>query len=426
VWTKSNGYELLLDDAVAAYVLAADGNFQLEGNTLKFSALVTGSDSAVSVAPNWGRTWRRYKNEESGTRKGRIAFIGDSVGTGQYATTVASPATRFNGGVSDLIRVAMQADHGDGGSGWRDFENMTDVFSGLYPGFGAQTGAWTRLVSTGGAINNAAQKPTVAGNGATITFPFDGTTMELWTQTDPTFGSITYNIDGAGAVVVAQNAAASLQKTVVNGLAPGAHNVVVTASVGNSKVIGVRGLNNLGVVVDNFSSRGRAYAQGTGGLWLQATDGWAAKNTMVNTLESLAPSVDVVIIALGLNDMSSDNEVFADAAFHSLAATWLELQKYEPVYGYPPDIIVCCPHFGRGETDVLHPEAAKLAVQLRQFATSIGAAYVDWWRMGLNSWKYWDTLGAWPSPFGTPDDVHPSSVGHALMAQPIIDLLRAA
>jgi hypothetical protein len=58
---------------------------------------------------------------------------------------------------------------------------------------------------------------------------------------------------------------------------------------------------------------------------------------------------------------------------------------------------------------------------LRDFALTIGAAFVDIWGSGKRSWKYWQSLGYWGT--GNTDPVHPGDTGHQAYADMINGLL---
>ena len=343
----------------------------------------------------------------------RAVAFGDSLGAGYYSSnflTVNYPA---------LIAQALQGQLGDGGSGWIDSAWQQFFFLPAASGQVTVTGAWTGV---GGGPNHSLQRPTAAGNGATITSPFRGTTLDMVQRRGSGFGSWTYSIDGASAVTVsAANATADIHTTTVTGLAPGAHTVTRTATTGDCRLAGIRGRNATGVVLDNYSRASAAYVNTAASFnLLRAAEGIAGATTLSTTL-GMHDVIDLAIFGLGVND-ALDTEVTAAGLEAVLYPMWDELRRKGPA-GEPPLIVVVLPHLGKHDDADTSPEYPRVVSTLRSWASGVGAAVVDVWGQGRRSWDYWDGLGAWGSIGSGSDGIHLSDIGQALTARSAIDLL---
>lgn len=175
------------------------------------------------------------------------------------------------------------------------------------------------------------------------------------------------------------------------------------------------GENATGVIVDNLARAGA----GSGSY---ATLPESALNATWNG--GVNYPCHLAIYTAGPNDASSD--VAPDVWVANVAA-WLRGVRDLGTSQGATDIILGLPHLGRHTT--ANFRYAEYASRLRSLAASYGAAVVDWWQMGRNSWPYWSTLGYWGTSAGTgaagTDSVHLSDAGFAAMAAPVIDLLRA-
>lgn len=374
----------------------------------------TGQPTRPSVSVEQG--WHDRRSEimaEASTRLVRALVFGDSLGAGYYASNFRDKA------FTALISDALQARYGDGGSGWIDSAWESFVFLPDASGAVTTTGAWTAVV---GGPNGGGRRPTVAGNGATVTSPFRGTTLDMVQRRGAGFGQWTYSIDGGAPVAVsAANATADLHTTTVTGLAPGDHTVTQAATSGDCRLFGIRGRNATGVVLDRYCRASAAYVNPAANLnMLAAADGLAGQ-TSLSTTFGMYSTVDLVILALGVND-ALDTEVTTaglEAVLHTL---WDRARRLGPD-GEPPLFVVMIPHVGKHDDADTSPEYPRVATVLRRFGEAIGAAVVDVWAEGRRSWDYWNSLGAWGDFLGSPDAIHLSDVGHELMAASTIDLL---
>jgi len=344
----------------------------------------------------------------------RMIGFGDSLGVGYYASDF------LDNGYMRLIGDALQAELGDGGSGWINSAWASFFFMPGASGQWATTGAWTAALGGPGWVT---QRPTVAGNGATITTTVRGTTIDMVQRRGSGFGSWTYSIDGASAVSVsAANATADVHTTTVTGLAPGDHQVVITATTGDCRIAGIRGRNDAGVCLDNYSIGSAAYVNPTASLHLlRAAEGISGATTLSTTI-GMHDVIDVAVLGLGVND-ALDTEIATAGLETVLHTLWDALRRKGPD-GEPPLIVVILPHVGKHDDADTSPEYPRVAATLRTWASSIGAAVVDVWAEGRRSWDYFDSLDAWGelSP-GSPDTIHLSDTGHELTAASTIDLL---
>lgn len=363
--------------------------------------------------PNWGVQWRRAKVNDVKNRLVRVAVVGDSLSHNEGSTSWLTE------GWTSYLRDTLQAAYGDGGSGFVSHNYRLDPAGGV-----TTTGAWTDVDNEGGICRRSI-KPTVAGNGATITMPVRGTSIDIWTRTDPTFGTFHYNIDGAGFVAMPLNVAASI-KLVTVPVSPGNHSVVVRATTGDGRFYGVRGRNTTGVIVENMSVQGTMLtdvALPTSGV--TSTDPY--DNTVAaRTLAAIGPC-DVVILMLGANDalIDADDTVYLPNIWNAIAAFQAAAIRNGRSIQQPPDLIVVGEHVG--QIDVITGFSAyerdymQLYGALREGAAAMGAAFIDCWAAGGNSWDYWAGLGYWAA--GNTDIVHPNNTGHKIYASLVLDLM---
>lgn len=350
------------------------------------------------VPDGWGIPgWLRAR-DEAATRPVVLGIIGDSIGKGTDASN------QFHTSWPGLLRRALQQKFGDGGSG---FVTVDQAQGGVV----GSTGAWTTAPAFGqpsrGGPGGVSYRPTVAGNGATLTFPVWGSTVTLWAKTAPSFGRVDVAIDGGAPVQVPLTAAVSVTGRAFTGLTAGPHSVVVTAASGSSEVYGVSARNATGVVVDNYSGGGNSIAGSAFSLATVTVSGTGTYTT--DTLAAMG-TCDALIIALGVNDTLaalSTGEALSDNLNGVIARAW----DQGATDSTPPDIVVVVQHAGKVDTFLdTALEYPQVAQQLRSIADGYGAALVDVWAAGGRSWKRWADANYWGS--SNTDTVHPNDAGH--------------
>ena len=91
------------------------------------------------------------------------------------------------------------------------------------------------------------------------------------------------------------------------------------------------------------------------------------------------------------------------------------------------DLAIVLPHAGHFD-HATNSRYMQTAVEARNLAEMYGAAFVNFWPMGRNSWDYWHSLGYWSdgvSASGLPgnDAAHPNDAGHQHMFELLLDAL---
>jgi lysophospholipase L1-like esterase len=355
----------------------------------------------VYIPEGWGMGWARARVEAS-ERLAIMGIVADSIGKGSGADD------QWGLSWPGLCRSEFQSRWGNGGSGFV----TVDLANG---GNVVPTGAWDTFPSLGngsrGGPGGVSYRPTTAGNGATLTFPVDGSKVEVLMKTHPTYGRMDVQVDGGAVQQVLVNTALSVKRFDTGVTTPGPHSVKVTAAVGMSEVWGVSGRNTTGLVIDNYSGGGLSIAGTNFNLASTTVSGTGTYTT--DTLASMG-TPDVLIFSVGINDvvlglvgtyealMDNLNGVFARAIAEGLT---------DPT---PPDIAIVITHGGKADS-LLDAELAYPTVcsALRAFADGVGAAVVDVWAAAHHSYKYWQNLGWWSN--GNTDLVHPANPGHRFM-----------
>jgi hypothetical protein len=378
------------------------------------------TDKQFSVEPpNWGAHFRAAVNDAD-TRLVSILVPGDSLAVGEDATDW------FDDGYVGQLTAALQAEYGDGGSGF--------IGAGWVAGAGTgggqvtTTGAWTVLENTGG-IGRKCLQPSTPGNGATVVTVCRGTTIDLFYKTNAAFGTWEYKIDGGSFVSVPLNIAGSIKKVTVTGLSAGDHVVTSKATSGDGIWYGHRGRNATGIIVDNVSVSGTELAhmaQDTTGM--SGSDADTYRDTLIfRTMEAMAP-VDLMILCLGANDviLDVDDPNWLAGLWNALGCIDVALREFGPdPFIKKPDVIVVAEHIGKTEPIIgfglLERDWLQIHSILRTYAASTGAAFVDIWARGGRTWEAWAEEVVWAS--SNTDLVHLNDHGHEIMAQEILTLM---
>ncbi|MFF4791843.1 GDSL-type esterase/lipase family protein [Streptomyces sp. NPDC001276] len=374
----------------------------------------------VYVPPGWGARWRSARDAAATGGKARMITVGDSITHGFYASNL------FTTSWVGIVRNALQAQFGNGGLGY--FTSMNSRMAGHNNAistawenagcFVTSTGTWTQDTSSVMGPGIFSVDSTTVGS--TVTFPARGSSVKIYTITGTsTRAGYTYSIDGGASVSVADSGgggAANIQVTTVTGLSTATHTVKIThtGTAGQKlSVCGVGSENNSGIIVDNVARSGSRSA------------GWA-----VNTASALnavwnggsAYPGDLVVYSLGVNDANVNN---AGDEWAANVAKYLKAVR--DAGDGSTDLLILMHHVGKHEgTNVRYQDYVQRA---RGLADAYGAALVDMWAIGRNSWNYWDQLGYWadvnvPGAAGH-DTVHLSDAGHQRIAEAVLPILTA-
>ncbi|MEV8600435.1 SGNH/GDSL hydrolase family protein [Streptomyces griseoviridis] len=384
------------------------------------NSLQSPQEPFVYVPPGWGRRWFAAR-DAAGSSLARIVAVGGSATAGFYAS---NPRTKSWPGA---LASTLQSLYGDGGSGFQSSAMSPAILSGsdatalaAWQAKGAvvgQTGTWTQGGSFYGPSGHYLYTD-VAGN--SLTFKARGTTVRIYTVVGGTTRpSMLYSIDGGSDVTVAQPTGTNaIQVTTITGLSNAEHTVVLKAGTASSgqylSVCGVSGERASGVVVHNLAVAGATSARyGTSYL-----------SSGLNATYNGGPDFpgDLCIWSTAPNDASANNT--ADV-WSANVARWIRaIRDNDPATG-DVDLLFALPHFGRHEaTNFKYQDYVRAA---RGLCDVYGAACVNWWGLGRNSWPYWNSLGYWGTSAATgaagTDSVHLSDAGFQYMADTVMPLL---
>jgi lysophospholipase L1-like esterase len=373
----------------------------------------------VYVPPGWGKRWFASR-DAAGSSLARIVTVGGSATAGFYAS---NPRTKSWPGV---IASTLQGMYGDGGSGFQSTALSPAILSGsdatalaAWQAVGAvvgQTGTWTQ----GGSFYGPGGHYLFTDvTGSTLTFKPRGTTVRIYTVVGGTRPAMLYSIDGGADVSVAQpSGTAAIQVTTITGLSDIEHTVQIKAGTTSTgqylSVCGVGGERSSGVLVHNLAVAGATSARyGTSYLSSGLNATW---NGGVDF------PADLCIWSAAPNDASANNS--ADV-WSANVARWIRaIRDNSPAVG-DVDLLFALPHFGRHEgTNFKYQDYVRAA---RGLCDVYGAAYINWWGLGLNSWENWNAKGYWGTNAATgaagTDSVHLSDAGFQYMADTVLPLL---
>ncbi|MGA5820798.1 SGNH/GDSL hydrolase family protein [Kitasatospora sp. NPDC094028] len=379
---------------------------------------IANTGKGIYIPPGWGANWKtKLAAAQAGTGTAVAAAMGGSSTQGYYASDL-----RVKGWLG-LLRSSLQATCGAGGSGFRS-SSMTALFQSANGVPTAATNVYNaqgNLATLGGAWSAGGSAYGPGGyyvytqaSGATWTLSVFGTIAKIFTvDGGGNHANWTYSIDGGAAVTVTDSgsAQATIRTTAISGLAAGAHQVVITyAGTGSNflSVVGIAGETTSGVIVNDFSRYGS-----------RAGDYALADQTLATPFNAGASyPADLVIFAHGPND----------AAHGDTGDTWarntrLLMQNVRDANSNA-ELMIVLPNVGNFDTNYLYQDYAGPA---RGLAEAFGAALVDFWTIGDNTWNYWQSLGYWasasnPGAAGS-DTVHPSDAGHQFIANTLLPYL---
>ncbi|RPE39734.1 lysophospholipase L1-like esterase [Streptomyces sp. Ag109_O5-1] len=391
------------------------------GQTINMATFAR-NDVGFYVPPAWGQFWRA-KRDAAGTGLATVAAVGSSSTQGLYSSNLLTAP------FASKIMTSLQSSYGDGGSGYfstaRSLTFMgasttANAWAALSGNFASVTGSW----SVGNIYGPGANYLFSSTNGNSITFQTRGTKIRVYTLSGAGRVNWTYSVDGGSAVSVTDSgtAGSTIQVTAISGLSSSTHTITIThnGTTGNYlSVCGVTGENATGVVVNNYGISGASSSTFTdftnnygAGRWCGGPDYPA----------------DLVIYAAGANDANAgmSGDTWAANLRQFLAGVRDGTSVGGTAATGTTDVLVVMQHIGSYDTTNLKWQ--DYTARGRDIADAYGAAFVDMWPMGRNSWNYWNSLGYWGNSGATggvagTDTIHMSDAGHAAIANAILPIL---
>lgn len=388
-----------------------------------------GSAAATSytVLPSgWDSGWR------AGLASGfaRVAVAGDSLASGLLCSDLDTKSW------VRLMAADLQAKYGDGGSGFKgSSHSVAGINSAAYTTalpaacMWATTGTWDQnLTNCDGPHGSVLQAKTA---GATLSYSrARGTTIEIFylNGNSAAFGNWSYQIDGGGWVSggSTNTGAQSIGVKTITGLSAGNHTVQVRADDASASVFfffcGIRASNATGVRVDNYG-RGSYIAQvfnnevggtftTTGGQVFGGASSGLFGPAGKWSGGSLNPC-DLAIWSLGLNNARFTTPVTTPQMFYRAGQQYLEDVRAGNANA---SLMIVMPHRGDPSfEDANNRYYGQYVAAAKQLADQFGAAFVDVWKAGKQSYAWMNSQGYWgnqnvPGAAGT-DPVHLSDAG---------------
>jgi hypothetical protein len=213
--------------------------------------------------------------------------------------------------------------------------------------------------------------------------------------------------------------------TTITGLSSGDHTVklIQNGSAGvNFCVNGVTGENSTGIIVNNFGLSGATsanFAASTNEIYQPQTWNGGPDYT-----------ADLLIYALGANDANAGTAI--DTYVQNVYKFLKNVKDGQSASAVKAtgttDILILLQHIGN--YDNATPKWADYSDRLRGVAEAYGAAVVNLWPIGKNSWNNWNNAGNWGTSGSTggvagTDSVHMSNAGHTAAYNAILPLLTA-
>jgi hypothetical protein len=370
----------------------------------------------VYVPAGWGQFWRAKRDATELGGKAVVAVLGGSSEAGFYTSSLMTTAW------PGVLASTLQSTYGDGGSG---FYSALVSAQGIA---GSDSSAITQWTTSGGLIGQTGTW-SVGGYsagpgwgylysnspGSTLTFTVRGSSITVYTLgADGAHSPWSYTVDGGSAVTVPDSSSSGLSvltKT-ITGLASGTHTITIKHTGTSSQylsVFGVGGERDAGVVVNNFAVRGGTAETYLGSLRAPWNGGPAYP-------------ADLLIYTLSPGDVINglDPDVWASRVRQFFTA----VRDSGSALG-DTDLVLVLPHIGRA--DFFNQCYQDFVDRAHGLAFAYGAALVNLWGMGRNSWNYWNSLGYWGSPSSPgasgSDALYMSDAGHAHVAGVINSLL---
>lgn len=401
--------------------------------------------TGVYMPSDWGQFWKPKRDAAlAGTGKATVAFVGDSVTRGYYAS-------RLDKGWAGLVTTALRGANGsvsDGGSGFQSMAD-TEVFMqsrGLTSGqtafwasggtneFVALTGTWTAdAPGASGVLDGPAAAYLKGSAGASATFAVRGTTVKVYGIVPLSGQTVTITIDGSPNTF--NLPASGIWTAVYSGLSTGAHTVVVTCTTVNGNWIylsGVSGENASGLVANNFG------VGGARSVTMSNLTGAQSGVTVSSVSGTFGPAgtwtggpnypADLVIYAHGLNDLSGTVPIDTYANYVERFLNAVKGAGLASAATGATDIVIFAPAWGKFDSAQV---GAEYSQRLRGLAEHYGAALIDCNPALIrNSYAYGSSLSYWSGGAAAPgtvgsDNGHPSDQGHALMKSLLYPYLTA-
>jgi lysophospholipase L1-like esterase len=336
------------------------------------------------TAANMGRYRNALGKALAGIDRCRIAFLGDSITAG--ITNANWYLNSISVQMENAIAKRTVGIVSDGGG-------MPILNTGTADGRWGFVGAWVN-------VSNTLFRQTIAGGAASATYTSQraGTVVDIF-YPNLSNGPFTYNIDGAGAVLVTPTAASSWGRVVVAGLANTAHTIVITpTTVAVTWLTQVQVRNPSGLELLNYAVSGVPTS-----FWT----GVATIFTPVNTAVNQAPHLTVI----GSGTVDAINAI-PIATYQANLATLIALLRaggsdvalwFPPVAAYAP----------------IAGSAARYEAACRGAADTADAPYID---------VYGAIGGGMLNADGMADalNLHPTTPGNGVIAAMLTDALLAA
>jgi hypothetical protein len=377
---------------------------------------ILNGELGIYVPRDWGnKSWRAaLSSAVAGTGLATIGIApADSLCHYDSSDPTAKPWT-------GLLKAAVQSLGGNAGFGYWP-SSLSDYAVNVFAGAATKTAWLSKLWTTTGTwtkapngIGNNSLETTVSGS--TVTSPsYYGRYVDIYMIEGTAAATWTYSIDGGAAVTVTPGTSNVEVKHTIDCATIGNHTITITFT-GSSGTLYFGGgrwrTGGNGVLVDVYGRYGSVSAS-----WIENYGlGWNGGSKQ---------PANLIIAAIGVNDANSGT-VTGDVWEQNLRVYLKDALDGTGQTGMS-DLAIVMHHIGTNDTTTnLYQDYIARA---RGIAEGFGAALIDMWAIGNNSWNYWSGLGYWGS--GTTlgaagnDMIHLSDVGHQNVFNYVSPLLLA-
>lgn len=362
--------------------------------------------SGLYVPSDWGSIWDPAKQAAAAGGKSTVAVIGHSLTRGFSADLDAT------GWVAKL-RAALQSRYGDGGSGWRGvIDSQLVIGSSMdnWPNRAVISAGWSYYTGAGGTDGPGATV-VMSDNTAGRTWKFPGLRGRRFKAYHlGAAGNGQYRViidNGAPSAIVDTNGAQAPAASPVFNAAAGVHDLTVSTQGGAGVVLqGASAENDSGIVVNNYGKSSGKVSDFVG----DNTFGWSAD---WNGGEHYP--ADLLIINLDAGDIFAGTTV--DAYLNNMRTILDHVRGAGSRHG-GVELMFVMSHIGKlDDVNRLYPEYCH---RTRALAETYGAAFVNVWSAGRNSYDHWADLGNWGIDSHTDgavgnSNIHLSTAGQAAM-----------